>query len=116
VERGRVAGPKLNVVTAICGRSDGTEQRLPTFGVRRLPCPASFCTSRTELTSRDEEGIDVPTADHARAQALLSARELWADAIKAGKDLGADAFVIADEDGKQLTFVPIAEVLPNRLR
>jgi hypothetical protein len=30
-------------------------------------------------------------------QALRSARELWADAIKSGKPLGADAVVIADE-------------------
>jgi hypothetical protein len=36
---------------------------------------------------------------------------LWADAIKAGKDLGTDAFVIADEYGTQLMFVPFAEVL-----
>jgi hypothetical protein len=59
----------------------------------------------------DEEGVDLPTLACARAQALLSARELWADAIKAGKDLGTDAFVIADEYGTQLMFVPFAEVL-----
>jgi hypothetical protein len=65
---------------------------------------------------RDEEGIDVPSPAHARAEALVSARELWANAIKAGCDVGADAFVIADQDGKQLTFVSFAEVLPRRLR
>jgi hypothetical protein len=65
---------------------------------------------------RDEEGIDVPSADDARAKALRSARELWAGAIKAGKDVGADAFVIADQDGKQLTFVPFTEALPKRRR
>ena len=63
---------------------------------------------------RDEEGVDLPTLAHARAAALLSARELWADAIKAGRDLGADAFVIVDQEGKQLTFVPVTEVLPKR--
>ena len=63
---------------------------------------------------RDEEGIDLPTLADARAEALLSARELWADAIKAGQDLGADAFVIADAEGKQLMFVPVTEVLPRR--
>jgi hypothetical protein len=51
---------------------------------------------------KDEEGVDLPTPDHARAEALQSARELWADAIKAGRDLRAGAFVIADEEGKQL--------------
>ena len=65
---------------------------------------------------RDKEGIDVPSAAHARAEALLSARELWANAIRAGRDIGADAFVIAAEDGKQLTFVPVSEALPKRLR
>jgi hypothetical protein len=65
---------------------------------------------------RDEEGIDVPSAAHARAEALLSARELWAGAIKAGRDVGADAFVIADQDGNQLTFVPLRAALPKRLR
>jgi hypothetical protein len=65
---------------------------------------------------KDEEGVDLPTPDHARAEALQSARELWADAIKAGRDLRADAFVIADEEGKQLIFVPVTEVLPKRPR
>jgi hypothetical protein len=65
---------------------------------------------------KDEEGVDLPTPDHARAEALQSARELWADAIKAGRDLRADAFVIADEEGKQPIFVPVTEVLPNRPR
>ena len=65
---------------------------------------------------RDEEGIDLPSAADARAKALVSARELWADAIRAGRDIGADAYVIAGEDGQQLTFVPFVEVLPKRLR
>jgi hypothetical protein len=65
---------------------------------------------------RDEEGIDAPSAAHARDAALLSARELWAGAIRAGRDVGADAFLIADQDGNQLTFVPFSEALPKRLR
>jgi hypothetical protein len=65
---------------------------------------------------RDEEGIDVPSAAHARDAAVLSGRELWAGAIRAGRDVGADAFLIADQDGNQLTFVPFTEVLPRRLR
>ena len=38
---------------------------------------------------------------------------LWADAIKSGRPLGADAVVIADELGG-LTFVPMADALPKR--
>ena len=65
---------------------------------------------------KDEEGVDLPSPDHARAQALQSARELWANAIRTARDFGADAFVIADEGGKQLMFVPVTDVLPKRLR
>jgi hypothetical protein len=63
---------------------------------------------------KDQEGTELSTADEARAQALRSARELWADAIKSGRTLGADAVVIADEHGRTLTFVPMAEALPKR--
>src|SRR4051794_21246832 len=54
---------------------------------------------------KDDEGSKHATLDRARSQALKTARELWADAIKSGKSLEADAIVIADEQG-QLTFVP----------
>jgi Domain of unknown function (DUF6894) len=62
---------------------------------------------------KDQEGTELATPDAARLQALASARELWADAIKSGKALGADAVVIADEQGGT-TFVPMNEVLPKR--
>jgi len=63
---------------------------------------------------KDEEGSEHATADEAGVQAPETARELWADAIKAGRSLGADAIVIADENG-QLTFVPMPDALPNGL-
>ena len=44
----------------------------------------------------------------------MSARELWADAIRSGKPLGAVAIVIADEQGGTFTFVPMNEALPKR--
>ena len=59
---------------------------------------------------RDDEGCDLPTPEAALLQARLSARELWADAIKSGKSLGADAVVIADEHGT-FTFLPMKEAL-----
>ena len=62
---------------------------------------------------KDQEGSELATPEAARLQALVSARELWADAIKSGKSLGADAVVIADEDGA-LTFVPMNDALPKR--
>jgi hypothetical protein len=39
---------------------------------------------------KDDEGSEHATLDHARWQALKTARELWADAIKSGKSLEAD--------------------------
>jgi hypothetical protein len=65
---------------------------------------------------KDEEGIDLPSVAHAREEALQSAREICADAIKAGRDLRVDALVVAGEDGTQFTLVPITAVLPKRLR
>lgn len=79
-----------------------------------MPCSFLHIKDGSDLI-RDQEGIDVPGAAP-RAIALLSARELWADTIRAGSDLGADAFLISDQDGNQLTFVPFTEVLPMRLR
>jgi hypothetical protein len=64
---------------------------------------------------RDEEGIDVPSAAHARAEALPQRANCGPTPSKPG-DIGADAFVIAGQDGKQLTFVSLAEVMPRRLR
>ena len=65
---------------------------------------------------KDQEGTELPTPDAARRQALKSARELRANAIRSGKNLGADAVIIADEYGGTLTFVPMNEVLPKRPR
>jgi hypothetical protein len=63
----------------------------------------------------DLEGTDLPDQDAARAVALASGRELWAEAILAGNDLPAEAFAIADEQGHQL-IVPLTEALPPQLR
>jgi hypothetical protein len=65
---------------------------------------------------RDEEGVDLPTAADARDQALHAARELVADAVISGRDLSADAFLIADQDEKQLAYLRTSEALPERLR
>ncbi|MGP0090266.1 MAG: DUF6894 family protein [Xanthobacteraceae bacterium] len=65
---------------------------------------------------RDEQGVDLAGPDHARAEALQSARELCAQAIKRGRDLCADEFVIVDDQGSQPILVSLAEALPARLR
>jgi hypothetical protein len=79
-----------------------------------MPCFYLHIKAGDQLI-KDDDGVDLPSLDHARAVALESAREMWGDAIKAGKDLAGDAFVIVDDAGT-LTFVPFFEALPKRLR
>src|SRR5205823_1873955 len=64
-----------------------------------------------ELTP-DDEGTDLPDLSAAKREALLSARELLAEAIKSGKQTVPDAFVIADDDGRELDTVSLAAILP----
>jgi hypothetical protein len=64
----------------------------------------------------DEEGNNVADLNAARRQALASARELLANAIKEGKDPVPDSIVIADADGQELTSVPLRHALPSRFR
>jgi hypothetical protein len=65
---------------------------------------------------RDNEGSELANAEEARATALQAAREICAEAIKNSRDTAADALVITDEAGQQITFLPMTEVLPRRLR
>jgi hypothetical protein len=60
----------------------------------------------------DEEGQDLPDVSEALHEALMAARELLAEAIKAGKDRVPDEVVIADESGHVET-IPLALVLPK---
>ena len=64
----------------------------------------------------DEEGLDLPDVSAARHEAILSAREILAAAIRAGKAKVPDAFVISDEAGRALDMVPLVEALPKFLR
>jgi hypothetical protein len=64
----------------------------------------------------DDEGIDLPDFSAAQHEALLSARELLAEAIKSGKPEVPEEFVIADESGRELDTVPLATVLPRPLK
>jgi hypothetical protein len=65
---------------------------------------------------QDPEGSDLPDVDAAKREALLAARDILSDAIKAGKPKVPDAFVIADEAGRKLDVVPLAAVLPEPLK
>jgi hypothetical protein len=60
----------------------------------------------------DDQGQDLPDLSAARHEAELAARELLAEAVRAGKE-APDAFVIADEAGVEIDSVPIATALPK---
>jgi hypothetical protein len=61
-------------------------------------------------------GTDYPNLTHAVAVATELARELVADAVKSGRDLDSNAFVVTDNEGKELVVVNFADVLPKSLR
>ena len=64
----------------------------------------------------DPDGSDLPDIEAARQEALVGARELWASAIRDGRDLLGGSFVIADENGTVLLTIPFDDALPERLR
>jgi hypothetical protein len=63
----------------------------------------------------DDEGSDLPSLSAAQEQALASARELLADAIKFGKLEVPICIVIAAEDGRELAKIPVKDILPPEL-
>jgi uncharacterized protein DUF6894 len=64
----------------------------------------------------DREGSDLPNRGAAREEALASARQILADAIRSGNEAAPEAFVIADSEGRELETVPFAMVLPKGLK
>jgi len=64
----------------------------------------------------DVEGTHLTDALEAREMAMRSAREILADAIRAGKNRIPEAIVIADEQGRAIENVPLAVVLPDPLK
>ena len=64
----------------------------------------------------DDEGKELPDLSAAEHEAILTARELVAEAIKSGRPEVPEAFVIADEEGREIDTVPLAAVLPENLK
>ena len=64
----------------------------------------------------DVEGAHLTDALKAREMAMRSAREILADAVRAGKNRIPEAIVIADEQGRAIETVPLAAVLPEPLK
>ena len=64
----------------------------------------------------DDEGVDLADLSAAEHEAILAARELLAEAIRCGRPEVPEAFVIADEEGREIDTVPLAAVLPENLK
>ena len=64
----------------------------------------------------DEAGAEMANLAEAKYEALVSAREILADAIRSGKAKVPEAYVIADSTGKTLHELPFASLLPEPLK
>jgi hypothetical protein len=62
----------------------------------------------------DTDGTELPGLTAAKDEALHSAREILADAIRASRH-PVDALVIADDSGRELETVSLKDVLPKGL-
>ncbi len=73
-----------------------------------------FHIRKGEALLEDDEGLDLPDLNAAREQALLSAREVVADAVKFGRP-APDCFVITDESGHEVASLSFKEAVPRNL-
>jgi len=64
----------------------------------------------------DPDGSDLPDLAAAIAEALVAARQLWAEAILQQRDRAGELFEITDEQGRLLISVPLRDALPESLR
>ena len=74
-----------------------------------------FHLRQGEEIIEDEEGQDLPDVAAAQDEALKSLREMAAQSILSGDDF-PDSFLVTDADGNEITSVPVASVLPPRLK
>ncbi len=90
---------------------------------------AAFSTSGTHVMPRfyfhhrtplafitDPDGNELSDIGAALAEALTSARHLWAEAIVACRDMPGESFEITGGDGQLLLTVPFRDALPPSLR
>ena len=66
---------------------------------------------------KDDEGIDLADLAEAKSEAIMAARDILSDAIRAGEEFDhTKAFVIADEQGRHLMSVLLTDAIPKHLR
>jgi hypothetical protein len=66
--------------------------------------------------SEDYEGQDFPGMEEARAAALISARELLADSIKADSKIPLEADIISNDRGQELTRIPAKIIMSEQMK
>jgi hypothetical protein len=75
-----------------------------------------FHLRASEQLVSDEDGQDLPDGSAAKLEAIASAREILAAAIRFGQASLPDALVIEDEAGREIDTVPLATVVPESLK
>jgi hypothetical protein len=68
------------------------------------------------ILAKDDEGVELPGLEAARAAALASAREIVADNVRSISGHPVEAIFITDESGREVLTIPVKEVLPQTLK
>ena len=72
-----------------------------------------FHHQKSDQLLEDEEGEEFPSLERVREEAVLSAREIIAEAAKQGRDATKDSFSIADDLGQTVLVLQFADVLTS---
>jgi hypothetical protein len=71
-----------------------------------------FINVRSEDTyDVDVEGVELPSLEHAKGEALESAKEMVAELVLRGQVIAGRRFEITDEDGNVVATVPFENVI-----
>jgi hypothetical protein len=66
-----------------------------------------------DRSHKDDEGYEFPNAEAARKEAIKSAQELMAEALRFGRAMGRNCyFRIVDDSGQTVAEVPFADAIP----
>lgn len=77
--------------------------------------PRYFFHLRNDHETVDDEGSDFADDQAAQKEALATARELLADAIKSGKKSLPEQIVVADASSREVATINIKDLLPASL-
>jgi hypothetical protein len=69
-----------------------------------------------DLLAKDDEGQDLSGLEEAKTIALVAARELVADNVKAAAKYPLLAVIITNDAGEELVTIPAKDVLPEPLK